>query len=321
MLVALGVLLAPVALTLVVMLIVQRWWTLLLLAVALIPPVWLGSAFASDTSDDSNLYGPFILAALELVGLWVLWYQHDPKSAGQALAVTEGAAAAYHVKQGRPVLGAITAAGAVSQWEHSTSLPSGQPVPRSQQPGISTPGSTMKHGPGESSRSGPTVGRRAGWHGRHVAPRRRHGKADDGPVTEQVASQVPTRPLFPPERSETPAMPKLPPGSKTPFLASPTKHWKGPGWNWSYDWCFARRLSHCWYPKSRDEEGTKAEGYAVFVPFDRGVCPFQKWAEQEHECPYSQPGQHVPGGRLDVTVPWSEGGQRGGIAEGAGESR
>lgn len=358
MLVALCVLLAPAVFTAVALLIVQRWWAWLLLAVALIPPVWIVSAFTSDASGDRNLYGPFALAIIEIIALWIGWYTHDPKSAGEALAIGEGAAAAYHIKSGRPVLGAITAAGAVSQWEHSANLPATH-APTTAPPAVAAPpseqythalvqlsklhsqgvlskeefsaakarlaGSTASQPTSQTESRAPTP-----WTcsecGRSNEPDRKKcsnracrnlrqadSRVDEDPVVEEVASEVPSRPLLPPERAEPPPPPALPPGTKTPLFAAPTRYWKGPGWNWSYDWCFARRLSHCWYPKQLDVEASKIEGYPVLVPFDRGVCPFQKWDEQEHLCPYSKPGEHVPGGLLDVTVPWSEGGQRGGV--------
>jgi hypothetical protein len=290
MVVAFCVLLAPAVITAVLLLVVHRWWVLLLFALSLIPPVWLGWAFMSETAGEANLYWPFILAVLEIIGLWLVWYSHDSESAGEALAVAEGAAAVYHVKKGRRVLGAMTAAGAVSQWKRSAAQP---PKPDRTPP-------TPKARPIDSST--PDVSRSAS----------RPANAGTKPVRKQFPGHrrrlwrylPPDRPIGSPDHNA----PK--PGG---WFSTPTKYWKGPGYNWSHDWCFARRISHCWYTEELDQEGSLAEGYQVWAPVDRGFCPLQKWEDQEQLCPYSKPGPHVPGGLLDVTVPWSEGGQRGGV--------
>jgi hypothetical protein len=81
----------------------------------------------------------------------------------------------------------------------------------------------------------------------------------------------------------------------------------------SYDWCRFRRDSHCWYPREIDFEATKEAGYCVWVPEDRGWCPRQKWDAQK-VCPVSEPGpkSREPNALIDATIPWEEGGQRGG---------
>lgn len=91
----------------------------------------------------------------------------------------------------------------------------------------------------------------------------------------------------------------------------PSKTWAGSGHNWSYDWCRFRRDSRCLYPEELDQAATELAGYAVWVPKDRGYCPRIKW-EQQEGCPVGEPGPHVPGGYTDATIPWDEGGQRGG---------
>lgn len=94
---------------------------------------------------------------------------------------------------------------------------------------------------------------------------------------------------------------------------TPTDYWAGPGQNWSYDWCRFRRDSTCYFPKELDRPASDLAGYAVWVPHDRGHCKRQSWDDQK-VCPApSQPGPNVPGGFTDATVPWSQGGQRGGV--------
>jgi hypothetical protein len=73
--------------------------------------------------------------------------------------------------------------------------------------------------------------------------------------------------------------------------------------------CRFRRDSRCMYPSGLDAEGSKEAGYPVFTPVDRGFCP-RDTAELQKKCPVSYPGQDQPGGLLNATVPWSEGGQR-----------
>lgn len=79
----------------------------------------------------------------------------------------------------------------------------------------------------------------------------------------------------------------------------------------SYDWCRFRRDSVCYFPAELDEQASQEAGYAVWVPFNRGECPRQKWDEQK-ACPVGEPGpnSHDVPSYLDATVPWSYGGQR-----------
>ena len=87
-----------------------------------------------------------------------------------------------------------------------------------------------------------------------------------------------------------------------------------PNGGWSYDWCRFRRRQRCYLPKELDYEASKAEGYAVWVPFDRGRCLRPTWDEQR-ACPVGEPGPHSgePNSLLDATIPYEDGGQRGGI--------
>jgi hypothetical protein len=67
------------------------------------------------------------------------------------------------------------------------------------------------------------------------------------------------------------------------------------------------------FPRSLNEEATRLEGYAVWVPEDRGFCPRDSWQSQK-ECPVYEPGPNSgdPLARLDATIPYEEGGQHGG---------
>ena len=70
------------------------------------------------------------------------------------------------------------------------------------------------------------------------------------------------------------------------------------------------------YPTRLNEAATNREGYAVWVPEDRGLCPRDKWDEQR-VCPLGEPGPKS-GDRdalPDATVAWQDGGQRGGLPE------
>ena len=84
--------------------------------------------------------------------------------------------------------------------------------------------------------------------------------------------------------------------------------------SWSYDWCRFRRDRHCWYPDQMDMAATQQAGYAVFIPVDRGICGRDRWEDQK-ACSLAQPGPKSgdPGALLDATVPWQQGGQRGGV--------
>ena len=81
----------------------------------------------------------------------------------------------------------------------------------------------------------------------------------------------------------------------------------------SFDWCRFRKDERCMYPKELDIDGTRQAGYAVWRPEDRGHCPRHSH-EAQRDCPVSEPGPNSrdPGAKVDATVPWSEGGQRGG---------
>ena len=88
----------------------------------------------------------------------------------------------------------------------------------------------------------------------------------------------------------------------------------GTGGSWSYDWCRFRRDRHCYYPDQMDLPATQQAGYAVFTPVDRGICGRDSW-EHQKLCPIAEPGPNSgdPDARLDATIPWSAGGQRGGV--------
>lgn len=79
----------------------------------------------------------------------------------------------------------------------------------------------------------------------------------------------------------------------------------------SVDACRFRRDSHCWFPSELDRAASNIAGYAVWVPKDRGFCQRVSW-DAQRACPVFQPGPNEPGGFTDATIPWSEGGQRGG---------
>ena len=102
-------------------------WTALLLIGGLIPPVWVAGLFIAlvngREASTGSFVAPFVIAAIQILGLWFAWYAYDPRSAGQALAAVEGATAVYQVKKGHHMLGAFTGIGAVSQWRRSTSQP------------------------------------------------------------------------------------------------------------------------------------------------------------------------------------------------------
>jgi 2'-5' RNA ligase len=95
---------------------------------------------------------------------------------------------------------------------------------------------------------------------------------------------------------------------------TPEKYRYDPNGNWSYDWCRFRKKEHCFYPREMDAEATKAAGYTVWKPFDRGFCPRPKWDDQK-ACPVGEPGPNSgdPHAMVDATIPWEEGGQHGGF--------
>lgn len=80
------------------------------------------------------------------------------------------------------------------------------------------------------------------------------------------------------------------------------------GYGLSRDWCRFRRRSHCWFSRKEDVEATAEAGYQVFIPTDRGLCPFNRWEEQK-ACPASELGPLVVP-VADATWSWKEGGQR-----------
>ncbi len=129
---ALGLLILPMGISAFVVYRERKAWAWWLLALSLVPPAWaavLMSMILTDSAEDLSAAAvavPFVIAAAQLIGMWVAWYRHDPKSAGQALAVTEGIAAAHHAKNKRMGWAAITGAAAVSQWQHSSNLPTGR---------------------------------------------------------------------------------------------------------------------------------------------------------------------------------------------------
>lgn len=128
-----GLLLLPAIITAVVWYLKSTWWAGVLFFVALIPPIWVGALvialFNGAQIDGSAAIPPIIIAVLQILALWCGWYAHDPKAAGEALAIVEGASAAYDVKKGHPVLGAVTGVGAVSQWQYSASQAAASPAP------------------------------------------------------------------------------------------------------------------------------------------------------------------------------------------------
>lgn len=78
------------------------------------------------------------------------------------------------------------------------------------------------------------------------------------------------------------------------------------------NWCRFKRGQTCWFPERLDERGTEEAGYAVWVPFNRGTCPWRSHEDQKWQCPVSEPGpdsgerERYP----DATIPWDQGGQR-----------
>lgn len=70
---------------------------------------------------------------------------------------------------------------------------------------------------------------------------------------------------------------------------------------WSYDWCKYRKNSHCMLPKDLDQKRTKETGNPLWIPYDRGLCPRMKWAEQQL-CPVSEPGPNAKYSSLDENL-------------------
>jgi 8-oxo-dGTP pyrophosphatase MutT (NUDIX family) len=78
------------------------------------------------------------------------------------------------------------------------------------------------------------------------------------------------------------------------------------------DWCRFRDRGNCMFPKEFDEQGSKEAGYPVWIPFDRGACPWESFQNQKFECKVSEPGPDS-GERTvypEATRSWSQGGQR-----------
>lgn len=78
------------------------------------------------------------------------------------------------------------------------------------------------------------------------------------------------------------------------------------------NWCRFRRDDDCWFPREMDEAATEQAGYAVWVPFNRGACPWKTRDAQKHSCRVSEPGpdSHERHTFPDATRSWAEGGQR-----------
>lgn len=94
----------------------------------------------------------------------------------------------------------------------------------------------------------------------------------------------------------------------------PDQAWNPEGNKSVADWCRFRRDERCYYPKDLDHAATAREGYAVWIPHDRGICERGSHAAQK-ACPIGAPGPNS-GERVrftDATVPYAAGGQRGGI--------
>jgi len=81
----------------------------------------------------------------------------------------------------------------------------------------------------------------------------------------------------------------------------------------NFDYCRFRRNRTCWYSGQLDHNASAQMGYAVWIPVSRGICNRDLIADQR-ACPISEPGPHS--GEfiqyLDATIPYSQGGQRGG---------
>lgn len=77
-------------------------------------------------------------------------------------------------------------------------------------------------------------------------------------------------------------------------------------------WCRFRRRGECYFPKDFDEQGSEEAGYAVWIPYNRGECPWKSWDAQKHSCKVSEPGPKSNEVVMypDATVSWSQGGQR-----------
>ncbi len=79
-------------------------------------------------------------------------------------------------------------------------------------------------------------------------------------------------------------------------------------------WCRFRSHGECMFPKELNVGATQQAGYAVWIPEDRGPCPYFKSASQKNICPVSEPGPKSgeSPSYTDATQSWESGGQRGG---------
>lgn len=80
------------------------------------------------------------------------------------------------------------------------------------------------------------------------------------------------------------------------------------------DWCRFRRNDDCWFPREMDQEASAEAGYAVWVPFNRGECPWKTREAQKNSCRVSEPGPNSGEAETypDATRSWGQGGQRQG---------
>lgn len=80
----------------------------------------------------------------------------------------------------------------------------------------------------------------------------------------------------------------------------------------SPSWCRFRRKGTCYFPKDFDERGSEEAGYAVWIPFNRGECPWKTWNAQRSDCKVSEPGPKSGESVFypDATISWSQGGQQ-----------
>jgi len=80
------------------------------------------------------------------------------------------------------------------------------------------------------------------------------------------------------------------------------------------DWCRFRRDDDCWFPREMDQEASAEAGYAVWIPFNRGECPWKTREAQKNSCRVSEPGPNSGEAETypDATRSWSQGGQRQG---------
>lgn len=78
--------------------------------------------------------------------------------------------------------------------------------------------------------------------------------------------------------------------------------------------CRFRRDGTCFFPQEIDVQGSEQAGYSVWVPFNRGQCPWKTKRAQKVKCQVSEPGPDS-GEKVtypDATISWADGGQRAG---------